>query len=395
MAPPIRTLHVEAAEDGTHGGSHRSLLDLVRGLPERGVQPTVLFYARNALIPEFEKAGAEVIVWEAPRRRERNLRITAGRFRRSMDALAAIWRRRRLLASLRVDLVHLNNSPLHGYDDWLPAARSLGIPCVASMRGDARVAPGPVVRQAARLYSRVIPVSRYVGDSPLATSLPRGRVQIIYNGFDRSRVPDPARRATLRSALCHTLGIPGDHFLAAMAGTIRRWKGQVQVVRAVALLPESLRGRFRLFLAGGWGEEDHDYVEEVRAAIAEHGLAGHVALLGHREDVPEIFSAADVAIHASVIPEPFGLVVVEALGTTTPVLAANAGGPVEILTQGGGFLHDPHDPAELAGHLERLMTDPGLLQEKTREAASVASRFCIERTRGEMAAMFRQVAAGG
>jgi len=166
-------------------------------------------------------------------------------------------------------------------------------------------------------------------------------------------------------------------------------------VRAVALLPESLRGRFRLFLAGGWGEEDHDYVEEVRAAIAEHGLAGHVALLGHREDVPEIFSAADVAIHASVIPEPFGLVVVEALGTTTPVLAANAGGPVEILTQGGGFLHDPHDPAELAGHLERLMTDPGLLQEKTREAASVASRFCIERTRGEMAAMFRQVAAGG
>lgn len=395
MASPIRTLHVEAAEDGTYGGSYRSLLDLVRGLPERGIRPTVLFYARNALIPEFEEAGAEVILWEAPRQRERTLRRTAGRLRRYVDAVAAIWRRRRLLSSLEVDIVHLNNSPFNGYDDWLPAARSLGIPCVASMRGDAQVAPGPLVRRALRLYSRVLPVSRYVGGTPLTTLLPPGRVQIVYNGFDRSRVPDPARRAELRSSLCRTLGIPEGHFIAAMAGTIRRWKGQVQVVRAVAALPESLRERITLILAGGWGAEDREYVDEVRATIEENGLSDTVILLGHREDVPEIFSAADVAIHASVLPEPFGLVVVEALGTATPVLAANAGGPIEILSEGGGFLHDPHDPAQLAGHLERFMNDPVLLEEKTREAAGVAGRFCIERTRGEMAAMFRQVAVGG
>lgn len=395
MSQPIRTLHVEAAEDGTFGGSYRSLTDLVLGLPQQGVEPTVLFYTGNPLVAELREAGVEVIVWEAPRRRERVLRNTAGRMRRYADALGAIWRRRRLLASMPVDLVHLNNSPLTGYDDWLPAAWSLGIPCVASKRGDAQVTPGPLASRAARLYARVIPVSRYVAASPLATSLPQDRVKVIYNGIDLSRVPHPSARAGVRMALRQKLGISEDDFVAVMAGTIRWWKGQLQVVRAIAALPDSLRRRVRLLLAGGWGEDDQDYAGEVRTAIEENGLEGKVSLLGHRTDVLELFCAADVAIHASVRPEPFGLVLVEALGTGTPVLAANSGGPVEILARGGGFLHDPQDPAQLAGVLQRLMTQPELLAEKTVEAEEAARRFSIDRTRREMAAMYRQVLAEG
>lgn len=395
MSQPIRTLHVEAAEDGTFGGSYRSLTDLVRGLPEQGVEPTVLFYTGNPLVEELRDAGVEVIVWDAPRRRERVLRNNAGRMRRYVDALGAIWRRRRLLASRPVDLVHLNNSPLTGFDDWLPAARSLGIPCVASKRDFSYTIPGPLASRASRFYARVIPVSRHVATSPVTTSLPEDRVQVIYNGIDLSRVPAPSDRAGVRSALRKELGIPEHEFVAVMAGTIRWWKGQVQVVRAVAALPDDLRRRMKLLLAGGWGEDDQDYADEVKAAIQEHGLAGEVVMLGHRPDVLDLFCAADVAIHASVRPEPFGLVLVEALGTGTPVLAANAGGPVEILARGGGLLHDPQDPAQLAGCLQRLMTQPGLLEEKTREAEAAAGHFSIERTRDRMASMYRQVLAEG
>jgi len=393
MTPPIGTLHIEAAEDGTFGGSYRSLIDLVVGLPDRGVEPTVLFYSGNPLIAELQEAGVEVIAWEAVRQKERIIRHTAGRMRRYADALAAVSRRRRLLASRPVDILHLNNSPLTGFDDWLPAALSLGIPCVASKRDLWSAAPGSLAGRASRLYSRVIPVSHHVATDALIASLPRDRVNLIYDGVDLSRIPPPEARAGRRAVLRRALGISEHDFLAVMAGTIRWWKGQVQVVHAVAGLPETLRRHMKLLLVGGWGEEDEAYLDEVRTTIEEHGLSNEVFLLGHRADVLDLFCAADVAIHASVRPEPFGLVLVEAMGTGTPVLAANTGGPVEILAEGGGFLHDPGDPADLAGHLERLMTDPELLQGKTQEAEAAASRFCIERTRDGMAAMYREVLA--
>lgn len=391
MAPPIRTLHVEAAEDGTVGGSFRSLTDLARGLPPRGVEPTVLFYQDNPLADELRGAGIEVVVWAEPRARELHLRRTAGRLRRTVDALAAIRRRRSLLRSLAPDVLHLNNNPLIGADDWLPAARLAGIPCVASMRGYSEYDPGALARRALAGYARIIPVSHHVAACPTIRAAPPERVRVIHNGVDLGRIPDASGRDRAREAVRAELGVGGDGFLAVMAGTIRDWKGQLQVVEAVAGLPTPLRDRLTLALAGGWSEEDLPYVETVRGAIARAGLPGQVRVLGHRADILDLLAAADVAIHASLTPEPFGLVLVEALGVGTPLLAADRGGPVEILEEGGGLLHDPEDPSQLRGHLERLMTAPRLLVELASQALPAASRFSIERTRDRMADLYREV----
>jgi len=385
QAVPYRTLHVESAEDGTVGGSFRSLHDLVSGLHGPEFQPTVLFYQPNRFGAALEQAGIQVVDWQPVREAELRVRREGGRLRRKLAALASIARRRRLLQELGVELLHLNNSPHVGLDDWLPAARSLGIPCVASMRGDVHRAPSRSRRWLMNRYSRVVPVSRYVATG--TGFLDAHRVQVIQNGVDLGRIREEVD-AIDRSELRLRLGVAPDTFLAVMAGTIREWKGQDRAVEAVCGLPESLRERMILLLVGGWGPTDEPYVAGIRKRIAEAGLEERIRLLGERQDVPALFHAADVAIHASVVGEPFGLVVVEALATGTAVLGASVGGPPEILHDGGGLLHDPEDPEELGELLTTLIGRPERVDTLSAQAVKTAANFCVSRTREEFRGLF-------
>jgi glycosyltransferase involved in cell wall biosynthesis len=389
---PVRTLHVEAASDGTVGGSFRSLHDLVIGLPERGVDPTVVFYQENPFKQALESSGIPVIVWEKQRSIEldgfRDPRI---RIRMRM-AWEAVHRRRLLLKRLGVDLVHLNNSPYTGYSDWLPACLLSRIPCITSMRGDASSVPSTHQRLLMSGYKRIIPVSEYVGSSPTCAAVRPGITEVIHNGLALERVKQARLGESARIGVRARLGVPpGDGFLAVMAGTIRGWKGQLEVVRAVKHLTAPHRSRIKVILAGGWGPSDERYVSEVRSLIEQCELGGCVELLGHRDDVPELFAAADVAIHASIEPEPFGLVVLEALAAGTPVLAASAGGAAEILREGGGLLHDPSNPEQLAILLARLIDRPEELARLSGETRETAERFSIDRTRDAVVKVYRSV----
>ena len=86
-------------------------------------------------------------------------------------------------------------------------------------------------------------------------------------------------------------------------------------------------------------------------------------------------------MHASVEPEPFGLVLVEAMAAGKPVVATAQGGPLEIVEEGiTGFLVPPGDAEALAGALGKLLADEGLgrrMGEAGRQRAW--ERFSVER----------------
>ena len=72
-------------------------------------------------------------------------------------------------------------------------------------------------------------------------------------------------------------------------------------------------------------------------------------------------AALDILVLPSTSPEPFGLVVLEAMASGKPVVATAHGGPLEIITDGAcGRLVPPGDPAALAVAIEQLVGDPGL-----------------------------------
>ena len=136
--------------------------------------------------------------------------------------------------------------------------------------------------------------------------------------------------------------------------------------------------------------------EGYAAGLAQRagGMPG-VHWLGPRRDVGDLMADLDVFVQVSTEPEPFGLVVVEALASGVPVVAGAAGGPVEILAEAddeghspSGRLVEPGDAAALAAAALALL--PPAPRTPTRRRA----RPPLRRPRGaRFSTVFDEVAA--
>jgi glycosyltransferase involved in cell wall biosynthesis len=176
-------------------------------------------------------------------------------------------------------------------------------------------------------------------------------VEIVPNGFDPApfdKVPSE-EVARLRAELN-----PEGRPVAAIFGRLARWKGQDVLLRAAARLPE-----LTVWIVGEalFTDDDRAYAEELRKLAS--GMGGRVKFLGFRDDIPALMKAADVVVHCSTAPEPFGRVIVEAMLARRPVIAARAGGPIEILADStAGKLVSPGDVGSLEEALRRLLASP-------------------------------------
>src|ERR1700722_1903817 len=377
VAHPRRVLYVEFNEDGTVGGSHRAVFDLVRHLPRDRYDPVVLYYQDNVYAARLRALGVQVIVVADARARERTVNTQRGVLRRRAQQLWGIWWRRQLLRRERIDVVHLNGSPYIGGDDWLPAAWLAHIPCVVTALSIIPSTHGPVHRVLARHFDRVIAISGCVESGLLALGLPAARMVRVYLGVDIEELR--GRVVTAREDVRRALGVSADTVFVAMVGNIRRWKGQHVVLAAVAAMPAPVRSRIRVIFAGAVSPDAERYAAELTATVDAERLGEVVSFLGARPAVPDLLAASDVAIHASIDPEPFGLVVPEAMALGNAVIAAAAGGPVEILTPTTGLLFDTAHPGELAAHLTMLVEDASRRRSLAERAPARAEHFSIER----------------
>lgn len=383
----LRVLLVEAAEDGTAGGSHRALADLVTHLDRTRFYPVVLFYQANPFATRLP--GVRVHVWSAERARERRYHGPVGRLRRFLGPLEAIPRRVSFLLRERIDLVHLNNDPTRGLEDWLPAAALLRRPCISHVRGPFALPRRALARRIAGGFAAVVPVSAAMAEIARGQGLPDARIRVIHDGIDadafRARVRTPA--AEVRRAL----GIAPDGFVVSLVAHLRRWKGHLLALDAAARLPASERARLQLLFVGAAPKEDPHFEGELRARAEAIGIAAQVRFLGARDDAPDLIAASDVLLLASTDPEPFGLVLLEAMCVGRPVVASRIGGPAEIVAPGAGLLFDPRDPATLASALAQLAGDADLRRRIGDAGRERARTFAVETTVRRIEALYDEV----
>jgi glycosyltransferase involved in cell wall biosynthesis len=153
----------------------------------------------------------------------------------------------------------------------------------------------------------------------------------------------------------------GRPFTVGMIGRIARWKGQHIFVEAFS--KASLPGDARALVVGAplFGPDEEEYLAELHELVRARGLGGRVRFTGFVDDAASVLDELDALVHASSIPEPFGQVVVEGMAAGVPVIAAGAGGPLELIADGiDGLLCPPGDVAALAACLTRLGEDSGL-----------------------------------
>ena len=258
------------------------------------------------------------------------------------------------------------------------AGRLARVPVVWSIQD--RIAldyqPASVVKMV-RTASRVVPNAIIANSAATASTLPRGRVPIDVVHPAVPVLPQAPARAS-------------SPFRVGVVGRLSAWKGQHVFLDAFAKAFAGTDARARLIGAPLFGEEA--YEADLHAQVERLGLADRVEFRGHRDDVAAELAALDVVVHSSTVPEPFGQVVVEAMGVGRPIIAAAAGGPLEIVTDGtDGLLTPPGDADALAAAMTRLADDPELGAQLVAAARAKAPQFAPEAAAAATQAVYDRV----
>lgn len=403
--PKYRVLFVD--NSFTFGGAIVSLSHLVRGLDALGVESVVVSGqpgdTLDALFPTARTHSIELhLPWvhdpvggdEAKEGGNGSRRGLLSRAARSAywlvrGDLRPALRLARIGKREKVTLVHLNNNGMQ--TDGALAAKLLRIPCVAHNR-DYPETPALSTRWRAALADHHIGVSDAVSEALALHEVPASRRTTVHDAIDLERFPAGAAPPGLRAEL----GIPGGAGVVGFFGRLIPWKGVLELVE-IACVVIAERSDTHVAIVGDVSDGPPEYVERVRRRISDHGLGDRVHLLGFRDDLPALYRLCDVVAHTSIRPEPFGMVVIEAMASGTPVVAADEGGPREIVRDGvDGYLADPTDGRAFAERLLRLLGDEELRARMGREARRrVEARFSKERYAQEVVEVYEGVARDG
>ena len=142
-----------------------------------------------------------------------------------------------------------------------------------------------------------------------------------------------------------------EEFHIALVGRISPWKGQDVALKALGLLPENFK--LRIIGSALFGEDD--FMVSLQELTKSLEIEHRVEFVKFTNLICEQYQWADVSIHTSTIPEPFGQVIIEGMSHGLPVIAAKYGGPTEIIENGlNGLLIEPGDPQLLSEELLKL-----------------------------------------
>lgn len=275
-----------------------------------------------------------------------------------------IWqnarRLKRLIQEYRVNVIHARSRA----PAWsaLKAARDTGIKFLTTchapynIRGNewkrrynSGIAKGDLVIANSEFVAHYL-VDNYAVPVDKIRVIPRG---IPFEKFDLAKVS-----VDRMLKLSQEWRIPDVAPLVLLPGRLTRWKGQTVLIEAMSKLKR--KDVYCVLLGDDQGRTD--YRDELEAMIHDFHLEDRVRIAQHCDDMAVAYKMASVVVSASVEPEGFGRVAVEAQAMGVPTIATAIGGSKEtIIPDVTGWLVPPNDPGEMAKAIHKVLS---LSQEK-------------------------------
>lgn len=368
------------------GGSDIALARTIEAMAATGQRSSVILPGDGPLVARLRDAGAEVHFLAMMQLRTLpSVRYQALYLARFVPTVLKLRRRIREIAP---DLVH-SNSIYCLYGAF--ASRLAGRPHVWHVREMAPQVPlltGAYALMVRALSTVILAMSDACVDALYRT--PPRQVVVMPDALDGDAFRAPLHPGRLR----RELGVAPHQKIVGFAARLDSWKGAHVFLDAAAIVARSHPDAL-FVLAGGAPEGLEAHEAELRAQAARLGLDDRCLFLGWRyrlDDMADVMDGFDIFCHTSVVAEPFGLVLLEAMSVGTPVIAAAAGGPLTILQDGvSGVLSPPGDAPALARAIAGLLDDP---DRAARIGAAGRARqgdlFSVPRFRARLSAVYDQ-----
>ena len=205
---------------------------------------------------------------------------------------------------------------------------------------------------------RVIAISQFIKKHIIENyDVPESHIDVAPRGFDPNifdkRLISPERLKLLKSEFSLQDDVP----VINLPGRLTRWKGQELFLRALVEIKDL---PWQTILIGS-ATKKSQYVEQLKEIVRTEGLTDRVTFVGNRTDIESFYALSDIVVSASLEPEAFGRVAVEAQAMGVPVVASAHGGSLETIRYGqGGWLFTPGDVKDLAAKLRNALMSPDL-----------------------------------
>ena len=388
------------------GGAERVLLDLLTLL--RTVQPSwpiqLVIGNDGPLAADAARLGVETIALPFPRDFAQLgdaglatpatwAHFTRHAVRGSIATVRYLQELRAVVSAFKPDVMHSNGIKMH-------VLGALAKPKDAALvwhfhdYPSGRPVTGRLVRGLKRRCDAIVAVSESVASdirSAVGTSID---LRTVWNSVDLDRFSAAGTLLDLDALSGLPAPPPGTPRIGLVA-TFARWKGHLVFLDMLRELATT--HAFRAYVVGGPVYETHASqlsMAELRAAVSDRGLTQLVGLTGFVKETPAALRALDVVVHASTLPEPFGLVIAEAMASARAVVISDAGGVAEIVSnERTGLLYPCRSVEHMTSQVRRLLDDPVLRTRLGCSArAAAVQQFNPSRVGAQMLDLYSQFA---
>jgi glycosyltransferase involved in cell wall biosynthesis len=358
------------------GGAEQQFLELVKGIDKTRFKTIVVTLNPGGdLEPEIKNIpGIEYICLD----------------RKGKFNFFTLFTFLRLLKEKQVDVIQPFLTPATFFT-LVPAVMSRTPVKIITERGNKRSKPGlgySVYLRTEDFFTRfadcVIPNSESGKNYLIKRGINRNRIRVIYNGINTRRLaPDADKAARIKAGM----GIPAGGTVVGISASLTANKDHVTFLKAAELVIQS-NPQVRFAILG-----DGPLRPMLQNMAGESGIASNVSFLGNQTDVGSYLSTFDIVCLCSAEPEGCSNAILEAMALGKPVIATDAGGNSELVTEGKtGLIIPVRDPHRLAEAIMTCLRQPEKAREMGQQGREIImSQFSLTRMVKDYETLFEDI----
>ena len=205
---------------------------------------------------------------------------------------------------------------------------------------------------------------------------------VIFRGINVDYFDPSTTLESEENKLISDWGFTREKKIILMPGRLTTWKGQEVFIEALNLVNKELgyKSFYAVILGSDQGRDV--YTKKIKRLAEQYRLTGQLKFIEHSKNMPLAYKISDIVVSASIEPEAFGRVSVEAQSMEIPVIASDIGGSNEtIVRDKTGFLFDSGNAVSLSKKIvEALHLDVSALKSIGNEGRkNVINKFNVEK----------------